>query len=74
VDGLVIGSTDTPHTVGPHQVKIRRQIGEPYIPTTIHIVREATYEEWELYQKEHGLRYALPTSGRRYYYYAFWMD
>jgi hypothetical protein len=49
--------TDKEPQLGRLRCRIRRQRGEPYIKTTIMVLRTATYEEYVEYHEREGLDY-----------------
>lgn len=70
-NNLVIGATLSKQKLGRQEVTIRRCKDDPYIVTFIHIIREATREEYIDYHVREGLEYQLNDGDK---YYAFYMD
>ena len=53
----MIGATDHPLEPGRHEVRIRRNRGEPWFNIPIVVVRDATYDEYVAYHEEMGIPY-----------------
>jgi hypothetical protein len=70
----MIASTRERHEPGDYvDVRIRRDVRSDYVKTRVYIIRPASLEEFEEYNRQEGLVYG-PADGKTYFYYEISMD